>query len=67
MKQLTVNIPDKEYDFFIQLLKKFDFVKVKEAEFEIPESHKQLVRERIKTAKPEDYIDWDIAEKKIKS
>ncbi len=50
MKQITLNIPDKEYDFFINLMKKFNFIKVKEADFVIPEEHKQEVRKRRKTA-----------------
>ncbi len=31
----------------------------------IPQWQKDLVRERIKNAKPEDYISWDEAEKRL--
>lgn len=32
---------------------------------DIPEAHKTLVRERIKEAKPEDFIPWDEARKQL--
>lgn len=64
MKQVTLNIPDKEYDFFMQLLKKFTSIKVKkEADFVIPESHKQLVRERRKNSKESDLVKWNDVKK----
>lgn len=58
MKQVTLQIPDKEYDFFLNLLKKFNFIKIKEADFIIPEAHKELVRNRIATAKKSDFVEW---------
>jgi hypothetical protein len=63
MKQVTLNIPDRDYDFFIELLKKFNFIKIKEADFVIPEEHKKLVRERRKTAGKNDFIKWAEAKK----
>jgi len=65
MKQITLNIPDKDYEFFITLFKKFSSVKIKEADFVVSESHKELVRERRKTATKNDYIDWDEAKRVI--
>ena len=38
----------------------------KNIDTEIPEEHKNLVRERIKTAKKEDYISWEDARKQLK-
>ena len=32
----------------------------------IPEEHKKLVRNRIKTAKKEDYVSWEEARKQFK-
>lgn len=34
-------------------------------EFDIPEWHKEIVRDRIKNSKPEDYIPWEVVEKKL--
>lgn len=34
-------------------------------EVEIPEEHKAIVRERIKTAKPEEMIPWEEARKQL--
>ncbi len=30
MKQLTLNVPDKNYPFFMELVKQLDFIKVSE-------------------------------------
>ena len=34
-------------------------VKKQTADFDIPEEHKKIVRERIKNTKPEDMLNWD--------
>ena len=36
MKQIVISIPDKEYPFFMKLVKSLDFVTVKEAEEKPP-------------------------------
>ena len=35
--------------------------------YNIPESHKQLVRKRIKESKPSDYTEWSVAMKRLQS
>jgi hypothetical protein len=57
MKQvnLTINISDSKFEEFIRLMQKLGFV-ANENDFHIPE---ELVRNRIKTAKKEDYISWE--------
>lgn len=59
MKQITLQIPEKKYHFFMELVKQLG-IHVSE-EVEIPEEHKAMVRERIKTAKPEEMIPWEEA------
>lgn len=71
MKQvhLTINVSDNKVNQLIELLSKnFGTVKVTEVEDDIvvPEWHKEIVRERIKNAKPEDYIPWEEARKQLK-
>ena len=34
MKQITLNIPDKEYSFFIKLLKSLKFVQISASEYD---------------------------------
>ena len=41
-------------------------IEVENKNIEIPEEHKNLVRERIKTAKQEDYVSWEDARKQLK-
>jgi hypothetical protein len=65
MKEITLKIPDKKLGFFMELVKQLGFEVTKD-DFVIPEEHKAIVRERIKNAKPEDYIPWDEARKQLK-
>ncbi len=64
MKQVTLKIPDKKFGFFMKLVKQLG-IEVAE-EMEIPEEHKAIVRERIKSAKPEQMIPWKEARKQFK-
>ncbi|MBW6497157.1 MAG: hypothetical protein K0B09_02085 [Bacteroidales bacterium] len=63
MKQLTLQIPEKKYPFFMELIRQLG-IQVSE-EVEIPEEHKAIVRERIKTTKPEEMIPWEEARKRF--
>jgi hemolysin-activating ACP:hemolysin acyltransferase len=42
-----------------------DGMKHQKEDYIIPEWHKEFVRERKKTAKPEDYISWAIIESQL--
>jgi len=73
MKQIVLNIPDNEYSFILTLLKKFSFIEfitpnAKQADYNISEEQKNVVRERIKKyeANTGDIIEWEDIEKKIK-
>ena len=63
MKEVTLKIPDKKFSFFIELIKQLGF-EVSE-EMEIPEEHKAIVRERIRTAKAEGMVPWKEARKQF--
>jgi hypothetical protein len=63
MKQITLQIPEKKYHFFMELIRQLG-IHVSE-EVEIPEEHKAIVRERIKTTKPEEMIPWEEARKQF--
>lgn len=69
MKQvnLTINVSDNKFNQLIEFLSKnFGAVSIDDANFEVPEWHKEIVRERIKTAKKEDFIPWEEARKQLK-
>ncbi|MCP3659935.1 MAG: hypothetical protein GY830_06310 [Bacteroidetes bacterium] len=59
MKKITLNIPEDKYSFFLELIKNLPFIRFEQDM--IPESHKSMVRERIKKSNPKDLIDWDQA------
>ncbi len=66
MKQVLLNVPEKEYDFFMELVKKFNFKTTKVAEVSISEKDMKLVDERRKSAKKENSMTWEEADKKLK-
>ena len=63
MKEVTLKIPEKKMSFFMELIKQLGFEVTEEVE--IPEEHKAIVRERIKTAKDEDMASWKDARKQF--
>ena len=67
MKQILLNIPEKEYSFFVELLKKFNFKARTLSEINISEKEMKLVDERRKTAKKSNFVSWEQAEKKLKN
>ncbi|WP_337967919.1 hypothetical protein [uncultured Flavobacterium sp.] len=68
MRQLTVTIPDDFYETFINFFKHIPDVSIDEnTANEVPLWQQEMVLERIKNAKPEDYIDADVALKNLKN
>lgn len=65
MKEVLLKIPDKKYNFFMELITQLGF-EVAEV-VEIPEEHKAIVRERIRTARPEEMVPWKEARKQFRS
>ena len=61
MKEITLKIPDKKFDFFMELVRQLGLEITGEDETEIPEAHKAIVRERIKLSEenPGRLLDWD--------
>lgn len=66
MRQLTVTIPDDFYETFVSFFKHIPDVSINEnMENEIPLWQQEMVLDRIKNAKPEDYISWEDFEKEM--
>ena len=65
MRQLTVTIPDEYYDSLIEFLKKIPDVLIDNRQAEYNISIEKMVLERIKNAKPEDYLDWEDVKKEM--
>ncbi len=59
MKQVTLNIPDNKYQFFMDLIGNLGYDKVEE--FIIPEEYKNIVRERTLKSKenPARLLEWN--------
>lgn len=64
MKRVIVTIPDDRLAEFHKTMSAMGF-KSKEEDFVVPEWHKEIVRERIKNTKEEDYIPWEQVKKDL--
>ncbi|WP_456313693.1 hypothetical protein [Pseudomonas shirazensis] len=66
MRQLTVTIPDDFYETFVSFFKHIPDVSIDEnTSNEVPLWQQEMVLERIKNAKPEDYTSWEDFEKEM--
>ncbi len=61
LKTYSITIPYNKEKVFIEWMKKLDFVKriEQQSSLDIPEEHKEIVRQRIKNTSKEDLLDWD--------
>lgn len=64
MKEITLKVPDHKIDFVLELFEQLG-IEVSD-DIEIPEEHKEIVRERIKTADPKKMIPWSETRKRLK-
>lgn len=66
MRQLTVTIPDSFYDSFVDFFKHIPDVSIDEnIGNEVPLWQQEIVLERMKNAKPEDYRSWEDVKKDL--
>ncbi|MCD9575764.1 hypothetical protein [Flavobacterium soyae] len=65
MTQITLNIPDNELSFFMQLIEKFNYETVIN-EFSVSEEMKNLLDDRRSTSKEDDFLPWNEAKKQLR-
>ena len=66
MRQLTITIPDDFYETFISFFKHIPAVSIDEnTPNEVPLWQQEMVLERMKNAKPEDYRSWEDVKKEL--
>jgi hypothetical protein len=63
MREVTLKIKDKQYNFFMELVQQLG-IEVTD-EVSIPEEHKAIVRDRIRTSNLDEIIPWDEARTKL--
>lgn len=72
MKQISIHIPDTQVPFMMELLQKFDFVKIDtpapDKDFVLTDAQKKSVEaERAECEKNPDYLlDWDSVKNNLK-
>ena len=68
MRQLTVTIPDDFYETFVSFIKHVPDVSINEnTANEVPLWQQEIVLDRIKNSKPEDYVSWEESKKRLNS
>ena len=65
MTQVTLNIPDNEFNFFMKLIEKFNYV-TEINEFEFSQHMKDVLDERRNTSVSDDFIPWEEVKKQIR-
>lgn len=71
MPRYTLTIPESKTEQVLAYLKSLRGVKVEEAaeqqeDLFVPEWHKEIVLNRMKNTKPEEYVEWNKADKQLK-
>lgn len=64
MTQVTLNIPDKDLNFFMQLIEKFNY-DTTISDFEMTSEIKNILDTRRKNSNEVNYIPWDEVKSKI--
>ncbi len=64
MTQITLNIPDQDLTFFMQLIEKFNY-DTTISDFEMTSEIKNLLDTRRKNSNEENYIPWSEVKSKI--
>ena len=65
MRQVTITIPDEYYENLIQFLKPIPNTTIDNRQEEHDKFIQNLIVERAKNAKPEDYQSWEEAMKEL--
>ena len=67
MKQITIKVPDNQYDFFLELMKNLGFNKEKSDEFVLTSAHKKILDQRLKQmeADPSGETNWNSVKKRL--
>lgn len=65
--RITINIEHNHADFLLELLKSLEYVTIETEEEDIPEWHKEMLKERIRAFEenPHDVIEWAEVKKKL--
>lgn len=67
MKLVTVKVPENQYDFFLQLMKKLGFNKASVQDLVLTDAHKKILDEALQDMEdnPGDEKDWNSIKKNL--
>ena len=67
MKQVTINIPENMYGFFIELIQKLGLEKVENEIVDIPDWQKREVIRRMESTSSEEYLTLEEIENRLEN
>ena len=67
MKQVTINIPENMYGFFMELIQKLGLEKVENEIVDIPDWQKGEVIHRMESTSHEEYLTWEEIENQLEN
>ena len=67
MKQVTINIPENMYGFFMELIQKLGLEKVENEIVDIPDWQKREVIRRMESTSSEEYLTWEEIENRLEN
>lgn len=67
MKQITINIPENMYGFFMELIQKLGIEKVENEIVEIQDWQKKEVINRMESTSPDEYMTWEEIENQLEN
>ncbi len=59
MKEITLRVPEKNFSFFMKLVRQLGYVEIPTEVRDVPEHHKKIISYRLKNLRTEDLLDWD--------
>ena len=65
MRQVKVTIPDEYYDNLMAFLKPIPDAVIDNSEEEYNKKIQEMVLDRVKNSKPEDYVSWEESKKRL--
>ena len=59
MKEVTLRVPEKNFGFFIKLIRQLGYVEIPNEIKDVPDHHKKIISERLKTLNSKELFDWE--------
>lgn len=66
MAEIFVKVPDNQVLFVLDLLKKLGYAVANDQDFEVPDWHKDIIRQRVKKTSKDNFVDLKTVKKSVR-